>query len=213
MARSPGPSAKQLKTMRSKRSLALAMLSAAAIAATGCGEDGGASGSPTFGVDDLQRLVLSRSEGPQGLVARSGPNALEREGEDSRSQLRELRRFGFEADYGSMYFPRDRGSDVQYAESIAMLFGNGDGAARGLAFLETTQREQGRGVEDLSAEGLGDEGWGLRGRFFPGAPPTYFYAWRVGNAVLVFAIAGGPAVVSEREARLFADEMDMRTRP
>ena len=51
----------------------------------------------------------------------------------------------------------------------------------------------------------------MRGVFFPGAPPTYFYAWRVRNAMFAVALAGKPGAVSERDARAIAEKVDGRT--
>jgi hypothetical protein len=97
---------------------------------------------------------------------------------------------------------------VQYAESIAILFHDSAGARKALAVFERRQRSEGRGVTDLSADGLGEEAWALRGVFFPGAPPTFFYAWRRDNLLQVFALAGKPQAVSEADARAYAEKLD-----
>ena len=94
------------------------------------------------------------------------------------------------------------------AESIAILFRDSAGARKALAVFERRQRAEGRGVTDLSADGLGEEAWALRGVFFPGAPPTFFYAWRRDNLLQVFALAGKPQAVSEADARAYAEKLD-----
>ena len=113
----------------------------------------------------------------------SGADALERESSQSRKQAEQLRRrFGLEADYGNMFFATSRDADLQFSESIAADFDGDEGAQGALRYLEQMQLKQGQDVEDVSAEGLGDDGWAHRGVFFPGAPPTHFYTWRTGAA-------------------------------
>ncbi len=185
----------------------LAIVAAALLA--GCGGDS----SRAFGESDLPKVVLGPSEGPKGLVywrQQSGANMFEKEGEEGASGLRILRRHGFLADYGSQFVARSRAAPVQYAESFAIVFRDEDGAGDSLAIFRSRQREHGRDVTVVDSGGLGEESWALRGVFFPGAPPTYFYAWRRDNLMLGFALAGTPEAVRETAARAFAAKMDDR---
>lgn len=173
----------------------------------------GSNDVPNFTKDDLPGLVLKPNEGPKGLVYgrdTSGPNALEREGDESAFDLRKLQQFGFQGDYGSQFFSTDQKAGIQFSESIALVFDDEDGAQKALEFLETGLRKLDKNAEDVPASGLGDDSWALRGQFFPQAPPTYFYGWRIGNAVQVFAIAGKSDSVSEDDARAFAERLEAR---
>lgn len=194
---------------RSLATAALFLLLAGSLALVACGEDG----SENFTEGDLSGLVLTPTEGPEGLVygrQQSGANALEKEGEESGIDLEKLQEFGFAGDYGSQFFSTNPTSGIQFSESLALVFDDEDGAQQALDLLEEGQRKLDEGAEDVSAEGLGDDSWGLRGVFFPKAPPTYFYAWRVGNVVQVFAIAGSPDSVSEDDARASADGLEAK---
>lgn len=195
-----------------RKGLVAAAVVAIALAGTVLASCGG-NEVPNFTKDDLSGLVLKPKEGPEGLVYgrdASGPNALEKEGDESAFDLQKLQQFGFQADYGSQFFSTDQKAGLQFSESIALVFDDEDGAQKALEFLETGLRKLDENAEDVPAGGLGDDSWALRGQFFPGAPPTYFYAWRVGNAVQVFGIAGKPASVSEDDARAFAEKLDAR---
>lgn len=190
----------------------LAVAAGAALALAGCSGEN----SPAFETGDLATLVLNPGDGPAGLVygaEQSGAGFLEKEGAESRASLAAIREFGFEADYGSAFFSTSplllaKQEGAVFAESIALLFADGSGATKALAFFEQRQRKSGKHVSEVSAAGFGEEGWGLHGTFFPGAPPTYFYGWRRGNAMFVFVIAGSPQAVDEEAARAFVLTLD-----
>ena len=171
----------------------------------------GGSGSANFTKADLAGIVLKPSEGPEGLVywkEQSGPNMLEKEGKQSAQGLKILRGLGFAGDYGSQFVAPHRSAPVQYAESFGIVLGDEEDASKALAIFKDRQRREGQRIEAIAADGLGEESWGMRGVFFPGAPPTYFYAWRVGNAMFALALAGKPDTVSEDDARALADQVD-----
>jgi hypothetical protein len=185
----------------------IALIVAAALVA-GCG-----GGDHGYAREDLPKVVLLPSEAPKGLHywrRQSGASMLEKEGQESAEGLRILRSLGFRGDYGSQFVPRSRSAPVQYAESFAVLFRDDTGARRALAIFKRRQRRSGHGARELDAAGLGDEAWALRGVFFPGAPPTFFYAWRRANLMVGFALAGKPGAVTEADARAYAGRLDDR---
>jgi hypothetical protein len=183
------------------------LIFAAALLA-GCG-----GGDHRYARDDLAKVVLRPSEPPTGLLywrLQSGPNMLEKEGQESAAGLRILRPLGFRGDYGSQFVPRSRSAPVQYAESFAVLFRDENGARKAVAIFKRRQRRSGHGVRELDASGLGDDSWALRGVFFPGSPPTFFYIWRRANLMIGFALAGKAGAVTEAETRAYARRRDDR---
>jgi hypothetical protein len=195
--------------MHSSRAFTLGAITALCVLGAGCG--GG--GSTTFTTEDLPGIVLKPSEAPDDLIywrQQSGPNMLEKEGKGSAQGLKVLHRLGLEGDYGSQFVPRSRSAAVQYAESFGLAMEDPDAASGALAIFKKRQGQMGKGVTSISAAGLGEESWGLRGSFFPGAPPTYFYSWRIGNAMFALALAGKPGAVTEQDARALADRMNER---
>lgn len=98
---------------------------------------------------------------------------------------------------------RGHGKDVV---SLALLFPDPAAASSGLWVFDPSSPF---GAFDhwsrLDASGLGDEGFGTRGRV--GDVPTVGYVWRVGNVVLFVASQGG---LSPVRLRALADRMAAR---
>src|SRR6266511_381885 len=93
--------------------------------------------------------------------------------------------------------------------AIGLLAGCGGGGGGGHAFTKT-QATQGGKTVSVSAKGLGIEGWALHGSFFnPKAPRTYFYTWRIGNAILSFILSGD---VTEKQARGYSETLNRRAK-
>jgi hypothetical protein len=172
----------------------------------GCG--GGGNGSQEFTTDDLPKLVMKPSEAPKGLEyskADSGANILEKAG--SGQGLEPLKKNGLEGDYGVRFLSKGGATGPIFAEALALVFKGSGGASKALAFTKT-QATQGGKTVSVSAKGLGVEGWALHGSFFnPKAPRTYFYTWRIGNAILSFILSGD---VTEKQARAYAETLNRR---
>jgi hypothetical protein len=124
------------------------------------------------------------------------------------ASVAQLRQYGLQGDEVSKFLSTGKTGGAVFAEAIALVFKTPDGAKRALALSE--QQASGGRTKAISAEGLGDEAWGRHGSFFSAnAPDTYFYAWRIDNAVQSFILSG---TVSERDARALADELAKRGR-
>ncbi len=167
----------------------------AALLLAGCG-----GSSRSFVEDDLPNLVLKSTESPAGTnyaAQASGAGALEKE-QDGAQTVAALKPFGFQADYASMFF-----GEGHFAESIAILFDDAEGAGKALASLE---RLFGSDVSSIDTAGLGEESWGLAGVFFPKAPPGVFYGWRRGNVLLLLNVSPSTSA----DVRPVADSLDER---
>lgn len=173
----------------------------------GCGDGGGGQ---DFTTDDLPKLVLKPSEAPKGLEyakSESGPNILEKAG--SGRGLEPLKKNGLESDYGVRFLSKGGETGPVFAEALALVFADPGGASKALAFTKNQATKGGKTVA-VSAKGLGVEGWALRGSFFnPNAPQTYFYTWRIANAVLSFILAGD---VTEKQARGYSETLNRRAK-
>ncbi len=118
----------------------------------------------------------------------------------------ELQAAGLEDAYGngwttSEFLPTD-GQKGMSLISIAMLFPDAESAARGLRLFSVAS-EQWERHEPLPADGLGDEGSGVRGRW--DGLPSIGFVWRVDNVVL---FVGSQGTLSPEVMRGLADEMD-----
>ncbi len=180
------------------------------LAGCGGGGGGGGGGSQTFTTDDLPKLVLKPSESPKGLEyvkSQSGANLLEKA--QGGKGLEPLKKDGLEGDYGTRFLSKGGKTGPVFAESLVLVFKDSSGASKALSFTKTQATRGGKQV-GVSAKGLGEEGWALRGSFFSAnAPETYFYTWRVGNAVLSLILSGS---VTEKQARGYADKLDSRAK-
>jgi hypothetical protein len=192
-----------------RRLLALAGSLALAGVLAGCGGGGGGSSSSAkFSTDDLGDLVLKPSEAPKGLeysTRDSGRGALEKA--NGEAALAPLRKFGLEGDQVSKFLSTGKSGGPVFAETIGLVFKNHDGASKALE-LSRQQASGGGRTKTIPANGLGDEAWGLHGTFFSAnAPDTYFYTWRVDNALQSLILSG---TVSEQQARAIADRLEKR---
>jgi hypothetical protein len=168
----------------------------------GCG-----GGSKPYDKADLPDLILSTADAPAGTKPNRknmGVDFLEREGGNEQF-FSLLRPFGFVADAGVEFYGRKTG--VFYAESLAFVFKDADGAAKALAAIHRAVPRLGQNVEDIAAPGFGDESWGVSGTFAPKSPPGYFYFWRVRNALIAFTMSGSPATVTAERTRLAAETL------
>jgi hypothetical protein len=185
-------------------------LLASILVLAGCGGGGGGGGSQAFSTADLAKLVLKPSESPKELEyvkKESGANVLEKG--STPQALEPLKQDGLQGDYVAKFLSKGGPTGPVFAESLALIFKDSNGASKALAFTKKQATASG-GKVAISAKGLGDEGWGLRGSFFnPRAPRTYFYTWRVGNAVLSFILSG---TVTEKQARGYADRLNSRAK-
>jgi hypothetical protein len=149
---------------------------------------GGAGASPDFTRADLPLLVFGGSDAPVGthIVPISGPRLLEREG-GLGDVLRKLRERGFLTDYGSQFEARSRRSAIGFFETLALLFRDEQGAARGLNYLLRVHHRFFRPARDISPHGLGEAAWAIRGYFFNS--PSYVYGWRIGDVVQIATLS------------------------
>jgi hypothetical protein len=186
-------------------------LLASILVLAGCGgSSGGGNGPQAFSTSDLPKLVLKPSDSPKELeyVKReSGSGVLEKG--STPQALAPLKEDGLQGDYVAKFLSKGGPKGPVFAESLALVFKDSNGASKALAFTRNQATASG-GKVAIPAKGLGDEGWGLRGSFFnPRAPLTYFYTWRVGNAVQSFILSG---LVNEKQARAYADTLNRRAK-
>ena len=99
-------------------------------------------------------------------------------------------------------------NDSVIVQGIAGLFHDADGAGSSLErYVEICARDRSRMPNDIPAEGLGDQSFGLRGETPDGAR-VHIFVWRIGN--LLLAISGsGPTTLEQ--VRELADLVDRRT--
>jgi hypothetical protein len=191
-------------------------LSAAAMlmgtACTGCGGDGGTTpSSEDFTKADLKNLVFAPSEAPPDLVYSrkvSGPAMLEKEGR--KQFISEIKSRGLVADYGAQFFPKSHHAHLGFAETIALLFKDPTTASDALDFLRQLQLLVFNPATEIEAPALGQESWGVRGKF-RGRDLTYIYGWRRGNVVQMMTLSpkapgAGPQQTLELAKELAAHE-------
>jgi hypothetical protein len=167
-------------------------------------------------VEDLPRILLHADEAPPGtrssrsLMHASDLDAFARDVVEQQALLRD----GFRSGY-VVYFPPDSYfrhephavTDVAF-EAIGGLFEDPDGASSSLRrFVEDLRTRQMTGAARISAEGLGEESFGLAGGVSLDGSFVRVYAWRVSNVILVL-VASGP--VDADEAMALARTMDER---
>jgi hypothetical protein len=161
-----------------------------AIAFVGCGGDGGTTpSSEDFAKADLKHLVFAPSEAPPGLLYSrkvSGPAILEKEGR--KQFISEIKKRGLVADYGAQFFPKSRRAALGFAETIALLFEDSKTASDALNFLRQLQLLVFTPATEIDGPGLGEESWGVRGKFH-GKELTYIYGWRRGNVVQLMTVS------------------------
>lgn len=202
--------------MRGRRLIrCLALFSALALALSACGEQ-------SFTERDLSRLVLQKHEAPVGteLVQNSsGPQSLDEYARNDEQKKIAMADAGFVSSYFNFFLsPKtftstdfsEASAEGAIADSFVMLFATVEGATQGLQILEDTIHRDGAGLEDRSADGLGDEAFAVKGTIQRGLPPGFLFAWRVGNAVFGLIAAGAPGAINENAARRLADVMYAR---
>jgi len=155
----------------------------AGLALAACGGGGTSTTSANFTKAELKNLVLAPSEAPSGLTysaKASGPAVLEKRGPEGL--IHELKKRGLVADYGAQFSSKSAKGDFSFTDTIALLFKDSDAASGGLGFLKQLQFLFFKPATEIDAPDLGDESWGIRGKF-RGKELTYAYGWRVGNLV------------------------------
>ena len=196
--------------------LAVVLAVAVALVAAGCGGEGGDETAATFGRDDLPNLVLKRNEAPPTTSfsePHSGTQRLEQL-EPKKKWREQFEELGFEGGYNAVFLSPSGTAgrrNIVFATAIATAWRDEDAAHEAFLLLKEEQETEGEDVRELGTATLGDESFGLRGRFNVGAPPTYLFGWRVDNAVLAFAMGGGPGL-EEGDAVAWAHRMDNRAR-
>ena len=170
-----------------------------------------------FTVEDLPRLVLDDEQQVVGLLG-PGVGAQLRwfEGGPIRPAAiasrifvdgRHLQRAGMlHASMAAYVRPsgavRDRGTTFV---SMAMLFPDAEGTARGLAIFAGEGRDLWADAREVAAGGLGADGIGLEGHI--GGSPAISFVWRTGNVLLFVASQGQ---LTPGRMRAAADAMQER---
>jgi hypothetical protein len=196
--------------------LAVAALVVAVIVAVDGG--GPSTQAATFTKDDLPKLVLPAEDAPGNLnlsQEQSGPyvKGQPHADADSLQFLSETNGQGYISVFTA---PDGTAQPYWYSESFAAVFADENAAERALDRLKGTSQPG----EDISARGLGDDGFGVlvtgvpRAAKFNGSSwegSAYHYVWRTGNLLQTFDLTLSGAGVSEATARRSAQTMDART--
>jgi hypothetical protein len=207
------------KSINSKRLQAVAFAAAVLIivGAGGCGgggDGGDAANPPDFTEADLKDLVFAPSEAPEGLVYNrkvSGPSMLEKEG--GKKFVEEIERRGVVADDGSQFSAGSHGSKLRFAKTIAVLFKDQKTASAGLQFFKQIQIlvfQPAREIQQPS--NLGQEAWGIRGKFH-GKDLTYVYGWRRGDLVQLMTASPKAPDAGPRGTLLLARDLAEHGQP
>jgi hypothetical protein len=170
---------------------------------------------PVYEREDLARIVLRPAEGLPGTALNErGPESLE----DLAPYFGDLQQAGFVAAFGTNLGHEDvlrgevrpgslSGREVRGLQSTAILFETADGAE---AVLQVQREAIPEGPFELqtwlSAEGLGEEGFGARARS-PHEVSATLFQWRRGNLLLALNVFGEFSVP---EVRALAETMDHR---
>jgi hypothetical protein len=184
----------------------IAALLAVGLIVAACGDDD-PDERAGFTEEDLPRLVLDPSEAPPHTEVSdaSGPDLLEREGGLERL-LRQLRKQGFVADRGIQFEPTRR--DASFVEALALVFEDEGAAGRGLDVRLRFHVDFYAPAEEIPAEGLGEDAWGVRG-MFDRRFSSGIFALRTGNVIQVATVTGRPArqLDEAREVALQLEEL------
>jgi hypothetical protein len=173
---------------------------------------GGGSSEP-----ELSGLVLPPTAAPGDLIYTAGESG---DLDPGKVGLPDATQAAF---HNVFTAKNDRTKPYWYSESSAAVFEDEKAAQAALAGLEAVYRDPaalgGKNVDDISAKGLGDEGFAVfgtgvgrpEGRAGSWEGSEYLYAWRTGNHLQVFELdLSGPGV-SEHTARGFAETMASRS--
>lgn len=172
------------------------------------------SSARTYKVADLPRLVLQKDEAPVGTTldaSSSGTETLEEFAEDDTVKKKGLQDAGFVRAQFQLFITDTlvgRGSKGVLANSVALLFGDAEGAGAGITIIKDAIARDGEDLRALGPPALGEEAFALSGTLQPGLPPGYAFLWRRSNVVLGLVVAGDIAGLNENAARDLAAVMD-----
>lgn len=203
-----------------RRSAVVAAL--ALLVAAGCDADGTSATESQAGPytrADVDAIVLGPSDAPKGTSYVDGVSGFQDLQAFARDdvELARLQEDGFQMGHLALFFPSghaDGGTPEPLTnrstivQGITGLFRDADGAERSLErYVQDLRSRQLPGARDVSAAGLGDTSFGLRGKTSDGARVQMF-AWRIGNLILALS---GSGPIEPAEVRALADVLDGRT--
>ena len=200
---------------------AIATATAAALIAFGgvaCGdddsEDSAQTRERTFTKSDLPDLVTPRSGRPAGtrvLAELTGAGVFEKDADSAgdRRRKRRLRDIGMRGSYQIEFEPTRRG--VPFVAELAVLFKDADAARAGLAELQKGDSAELMPAKPIGGAGLGDESYGLNGKF-ERKYPTASFGLRTANVVQIVRASSEDEALSVTEARRRARRLEARAR-
>ena len=197
--------------------ITIAAAALVALALTACGGDG--DGSPDFAAADLAGLNFARNELPRleyqpdssgaGAFSRDQKEEAEEEGDESGLRLLErLQGLGLEADHVSQFFATSRDSKLSFVESITFLFRDEEGAEEAVDVVKKASAENIRPTKEIDAPELGEQAFGLRGKFDDRL--TYSLGWRVGDAIQVIGVAPGDQAAGPESTLQLAEQLEVK---
>lgn len=200
--------------MKSSRSIStVAACALIALGAGACGDDDDSdSEARTFTKGDLPGLVTPRSEKPEGtkvLAELTGPGTFAKDADSAEDRRRNqrLRDIGMRGDYQIEFEPTKRG--VPFVAELAVLFKDAGAARAGLAEILKGDRAELDPAKRISAAGLGEESYGLNGKF-ERKYPTASFGLRTGNVVQIVRTAGEDEAQSLKQGRERARRLEAR---
>jgi hypothetical protein len=110
-------------------------------------------------------------------------------------------------DYQIEFEPTKRG--VPFVAEVAVLFKDARAARAGLAEILKEDRAELDPVKRIGAEGLGDQSYGLNGKF-ERQYPTASFGLRTGNAIQIVRVAGEDEAQSLKDGRERARQLEAR---
>lgn len=205
--------------MKSLRAITTA--TAAALIALGgaaCGDDNSEDSTEaqerTFTKGDLPGLVTPRSGRPAGtkvLAELTGAGVFEKDADSAadRRRQRRLRDIGMRGSYQIEFEPTRRG--VPFVAELAVLFTDARAARAGFAELQKGDSAELVPAKRIGAAGLGDQSYGLNGRF-ERKYPTASFGLRTANVVQIVRASSEDEALSVKEARRRARRLEARAR-
>jgi hypothetical protein len=197
--------------------IGLAMLTATACTGGGDADDPDAR---AFTRADVETIVLGPDDAPDGTTYVEHASGFDDLDAFARDEVERghLVDDGFQIGHVSLFLPPASATggpssepltnDSVIVQGIAGLFRDADGAGSSLErYVDDLRTRQIPDAEDIPADGLGDQSFGLRGET-PDGSRVQIFVWRIGN--LLLAISGsGPLTVEQ--VRELADLVDGRT--
>jgi hypothetical protein len=185
--------------MRPNRSIVLIALLAVVLA--GCGGK-----QKTFAGDQLAPFMLNQSDVPDGIdfvADTSGPQALEElvSSDEEKSKLASLSfQAGYQANFANqsaidLFNQKGTPLDAEIVTSLAIVFKTADKAHQALVFEHDRDLRTGTGIQTISVPKLGEETIASYGTPDALPFPGYLIYWRIGNALFVVLLAGGPSAL------------------